>query len=186
MAGNPRTPSNSVDAMIDNAIKTSEGQGAPEVVKPEAVQPEVIPPNDADGRQPGDANAPIELPPEVTAPPVAVQPAFIGDAAGSMSADELAATLSRPGFPQSPNPVGTPAPAAPEQVAKAFGVEKVVEAPRVISAQTLAEMEAGREAVARRAAEYTRNREITAREQARKLDQKAEASPDDLSYHPRG
>jgi hypothetical protein len=52
-----------------------------------------------------------------------------------------------------------------------------------LAARTLAEQEAGREAVARRQSEHLRNQAITARENAKRLEQGA-AHPEDLAYNP--
>jgi len=55
-----------------------------------------------------------------------------------------------------------------------------------MSARTLGEQEAGRQAVARRTAESVRNREITARENAKRQGEGSAAQAGDLSYNVAG
>lgn len=223
------------EQLIDDLIKNgAEFKNPPEVVQPHAEggpapvsseasePPKVIEADDAEGRQAGDPNAPIELPAEV----LAIGPKMFKMLAGDdpVLEDAILAKPINPTMPPMPKlsevmakpleeapvpvmseqtrlemeagkkrvdeitaalPPADVTPAGDPNIALAFAPrnEQAPVAPvPTMTAQTRSEMEAGRQALERRRADAVYGQRITAEAAAKRMEDGAAPSSEDLSY----
>lgn len=176
---------------------------APVETPPPPEPPPPILPGDAEGRQAGNPNDPIELPKYLTEQ----RPATYQVIAGPVPPTEeemlkimnLKPAVPPAAFPASAPALNTPAPHSPVPqspvampasfaggalVNEATGMVAVEQAApsTMMTAQTLSEAEYGRQVVARHRANAERGRAIAAQAAARRLETNAKPDAEDLNY----
>jgi hypothetical protein len=117
-----------IAAAVGDAVAAQPEQPSAPPVEASSEPPPMIGENDPEGRQPGDPNAPIELPSELLAPPAQASNMIAFDTPEQMEA--FLASLP-----------------ASEPVAREGVAVDIVRQPPELSAKTMAELSAGREAV---------------------------------------